>query len=136
VLITQTEQPHQQLVFFLCELLYRAITGLLQDDGVSGPATGVLAVVLSPRGTIVSYAAMSYAPISISPLEGIFKPLNLRGFWLGHPEFAAKIPAQHYNARAWGADFAELRREAHDAATTLGHHRISLRPSTIDAQEP
>jgi NADPH:quinone reductase-like Zn-dependent oxidoreductase len=61
-------------------------------DGVSGPATGVLAVVLSPRGTIVSYAAMSYAPISISPLDVIFKPLNLRGFWLGHPEFAAKIP--------------------------------------------
>jgi NADPH:quinone reductase-like Zn-dependent oxidoreductase len=52
----------------------------------------VLAVVLSPRGTIVSYAAMSYAPISISPLDVIFKPLNLRGFWLGHPEFAAKIP--------------------------------------------
>ena len=27
-------------------------------DGVSGPATGVLAATLSPRGTLVSFAAM------------------------------------------------------------------------------
>ena len=31
-------------------------------DGVSGPATGVLAGMLSPRGTLVSYAAMSSKP--------------------------------------------------------------------------
>jgi NADPH:quinone reductase-like Zn-dependent oxidoreductase len=61
-------------------------------DGVSGPATGVLAATLSPRGTLVSFAAMSSGPMSISPLDVIFKPLTLRGFWLGHPEFAAKIP--------------------------------------------
>src|SRR4029079_5806799 len=60
-------------------------------DGVTGPARGVLAAVVSPRGTIVSYAAMSNAPISISPLDVIFKQLSLRGFWLGHPEFAPKI---------------------------------------------
>jgi NADPH:quinone reductase-like Zn-dependent oxidoreductase len=59
-------------------------------DGVSGPATGILALTLSHHGTLVSYAAMSQAPISISPLDVIFKPLTLRGFWLGHPESVAK----------------------------------------------
>jgi NADPH:quinone reductase-like Zn-dependent oxidoreductase len=60
-------------------------------DGVSGPATGVLAATLSPRGTLVSFAAMSEGPMSIDPLDIIFKPLTMRGFWLGHPEVAAKI---------------------------------------------
>jgi NADPH:quinone reductase-like Zn-dependent oxidoreductase len=59
-------------------------------DGVSGPATGVLASTLSPYGTLVVYAAMSEAPMSISPLNIIFKPLTVRGFWLGHPESTAK----------------------------------------------
>src|SRR5579862_5587958 len=59
-------------------------------DGVSGPATGVLASTLSPYGTLVSFAAMSGAAMSISPLEVIFKPITMRGFWLGHPESAAK----------------------------------------------
>ncbi len=59
-------------------------------DGVSGPATGVLASTLSPHGTLVSFAAMSQAPMSISPLDVIFKPITMRGFWLGHPESAAK----------------------------------------------
>jgi NADPH:quinone reductase-like Zn-dependent oxidoreductase len=59
-------------------------------DGVSGPATGVLASTLSPHGTLVVYAAMSEAPMSISPLNIIFKPLTIRGFWLGHPESTAK----------------------------------------------
>jgi NADPH:quinone reductase-like Zn-dependent oxidoreductase len=59
-------------------------------DGVSGPATGVLASTLSPHGTLVSFAAMSAAPMSISPLDVIFKPITMRGFWLGHPESAAK----------------------------------------------
>ena len=60
-------------------------------DGVSGPATGVLAATLSPRGTLVSFAAMSETPMSINPLDFIFKPLTMRGFCLGHPEIAAKI---------------------------------------------
>src|SRR5262249_46716679 len=60
-------------------------------DGVSGPATGVLAATLSPHGTLVSFAAMSETPMSINPLDVIFKPLTMRGFWLGHPEVAAKI---------------------------------------------
>src|SRR5271156_1224807 len=59
-------------------------------DGVSGPATGVIASTLSSHGTLVSYAAMSQAPMSISPLDVIFKPITLRGFWLGHPESKAK----------------------------------------------
>src|SRR5271163_252236 len=59
-------------------------------DGVSGPATGVLASILSPLGTLVSFAAMSQAPMSISPLDIIFKPITMQGFWLGHPESAAK----------------------------------------------
>jgi NADPH:quinone reductase-like Zn-dependent oxidoreductase len=61
-------------------------------DGVSGRATGVLASTLSPHGTLVSFAAMSGAPMSISPLDVIFKPITMRGFWLGHPESAAKSP--------------------------------------------
>jgi NADPH:quinone reductase-like Zn-dependent oxidoreductase len=59
-------------------------------DGVSGPASGVIASTLSPNGTLVSYAAMSAGPMSISPLDVIFKPLTVRGFWLGHPESTAK----------------------------------------------
>src|SRR5271156_4393660 len=60
-------------------------------DGVGGPATGVLASTLSPHGTLVSYAAMSEAPMPISPLDVIFKRVTVRGFWLGHPVPAAKI---------------------------------------------
>ncbi len=60
-------------------------------DGVSGPATGVLASTLSPRGTLVSFAAMSLAPMSVSPLDVIFKPITIRGFFMAHPEFAAKL---------------------------------------------
>src|SRR5713226_6020359 len=60
-------------------------------DGVSGPATGALAATLSPHGTLVSYAAMSSSPMSISPLDVIFKPVTVRGFFMAHPEFAAKL---------------------------------------------
>jgi NADPH:quinone reductase-like Zn-dependent oxidoreductase len=60
-------------------------------DGVSGPATGVLAATLSPRGTLVSFAAMSSSPMSISPLDVIFKAVTVRGFFMAHPEFAAKL---------------------------------------------
>ena len=47
--------------------------------------------MLSPRSTLVSYAAMSSKPMSISPLDVIFKPVTVRGFWMAHPEFAAKL---------------------------------------------
>jgi len=42
---------------------------------------------------------MSYAPISISPLDVIFKPLNLRGFWLGHPDWLQRF-RRHQQAAA------------------------------------
>jgi NADPH:quinone reductase-like Zn-dependent oxidoreductase len=29
--------------------------------------------------------------MSINPLDFIFKPLTMRGFWLGHPEIASKF---------------------------------------------
>ncbi len=66
---------------------------LLALDGVSGRATGTLATTLSPRGTLVSFAAMSLDPMSISPLDVIFKPITMRGFFMAHPEFAAKLSA-------------------------------------------
>jgi NADPH:quinone reductase-like Zn-dependent oxidoreductase len=59
-------------------------------DGVGGAASGRLASALSPHGTLAVYAAMSEEAMVISPLDVIFKPLAFRGFWLGHPEFAAK----------------------------------------------
>ena len=40
---------------------------------------------------LVSFAVMSGGPMSINPLDAVFKPLTVRGFWLGHPEFATKI---------------------------------------------
>jgi len=61
-------------------------------DGVSGPATGLLAAVLSSNGTLVMYAAMSEAAIAMNPLDVIFKPLSLRGFFMGHSQHAAKFP--------------------------------------------
>ena len=84
-------------------------------DGVSGPATGVLASTLSPHGTLVSYAAMSLGPMSISPLEVIFKPLTVRGFWLGHPESAAKMCA---SGSAGGRD-DRVRPGAHSSGGNL-----------------
>jgi hypothetical protein len=60
-------------------------------DGVSGPATGALAATLSPHGTLVSYAAMSLGPMSIRPLEVIFKPLTLRAFGWAIPSLRPKV---------------------------------------------
>ena len=69
-------------------------------DGVSGPATGVLAAALAMRGTVVLYSAMSRAPIAASPLDVIFKSLTLRGFFMGHPEYTDKIPPAANQAAA------------------------------------
>jgi NADPH:quinone reductase-like Zn-dependent oxidoreductase len=35
-----------------------------------------------------------------SPLDVIFKPLTVRGFFMGHPEYAAKIPSAVKHAAA------------------------------------
>jgi NADPH:quinone reductase-like Zn-dependent oxidoreductase len=69
-------------------------------DGVSGPATAVLAAALAARGTAVVYSAMSGSPITASALDAIFKSLTLRGFFMGHPEYADKIPAAIKQAAA------------------------------------
>ena len=45
------------------------------------------------HGTVVAYSAMSRAPIAASPLDVIYKALTLRGFFMGHAEYADKIPA-------------------------------------------
>jgi len=87
-------------------------------DGVSGPATGVLAATLSPRGTLVSFAAMSSKPMSISPLDVIFKPVTVQGFFMAHPEFAAKLAP----AAAQAAEMiASGRMHVPVAATSEGH---------------
>jgi hypothetical protein len=52
--------------------------------------------------------------IAINPLDVIFKPLTMRGFWLGHPEIAGKIgPAIGHRTPAHGckADEGAMGRE-------------------------
>jgi NADPH:quinone reductase-like Zn-dependent oxidoreductase len=61
-------------------------------DAVSGEAAGRLAKLLGPRGTLVSYAAPSFAAIAVSPFDVIFNDLTIRGFSLGNPDFAGQIP--------------------------------------------
>ena len=62
-------------------------------DGVGGPATGVLASVLGPGGTLVAYAAMSASPMVLNPLTLIFTPITVTGFFMGHAQWESKIPA-------------------------------------------
>jgi NADPH:quinone reductase-like Zn-dependent oxidoreductase len=61
-------------------------------DGVSGDASGRLARLLGQGGTLVSYAAPSFAPLAISPFDVIFNDLTIRGFSLGDPTFAEQLP--------------------------------------------
>ena len=61
-------------------------------DAVSGEAAGRLAKLLGPRGTLVSYAAPTFAAMAVSPFEVIFNDLTIRGFSLGNPDFAGQIP--------------------------------------------
>jgi len=68
-------------------------------DGVSGPATGVLAATLSPHGTLVSFAAISEGPMSINPLDVIFKPLTMRGFGWATRQLPAKLAQQSCRRR-------------------------------------
>src|SRR5258706_4910075 len=65
---------------------------LLALDGVSGPATGVLASVLAPGGTLVAYATMSGSPMILNPLAVIFMPITVKGFFMGHAQWEDKIP--------------------------------------------
>jgi len=61
-------------------------------DAISGEASGRLAKLLGHGGTFVSYAAPSFAPLAISPLDVIFNDLTIRGFSLGNPTFAEQLP--------------------------------------------
>ena len=61
-------------------------------DGVSGPSTGVLASVLAPGGTLVAYSSMSGSPMVIDPLAVIFTQITVKGFFMGHAQWEAKIP--------------------------------------------
>ena len=61
-------------------------------DAVAGDGTGRIARLLESRGTLVSYAGQSFAPMTISSREVIFKDLTVRGFSMGNPEFAEEIP--------------------------------------------
>jgi NADPH:quinone reductase-like Zn-dependent oxidoreductase len=42
---------------------------------------------------MVTYGAMTYAPISVGAGDVVYKALTIRGFFLGHPQHAAKFPA-------------------------------------------
>jgi len=61
-------------------------------DAVGGDASGRLAKLLGQGGTFVSYAAPSFAPLAINPLDVIFNDLTIRGFSLYNPAFAGQIP--------------------------------------------
>jgi len=61
-------------------------------DAVSGDASGRLAKLLGQGGKFVSYAAPSFAPLAISPLDVIFNDLTVRGFSLGNPAFVKQVP--------------------------------------------
>jgi NADPH:quinone reductase-like Zn-dependent oxidoreductase len=63
----------------------------LAIDGVGGTDAATLINLLGRDGTIVAYAALSKAPISISAIALIFKRISVRGFFLSDPEHAAKI---------------------------------------------
>ncbi|AYG59707.1 zinc-dependent alcohol dehydrogenase family protein [Rhizobium jaguaris] len=62
-------------------------------DCLSGPATAMLGSILSQGGTLVSYGAMSGMPITVNPGDMIYKALTIRSFFLGHEQYAAKLPA-------------------------------------------
>ena len=63
----------------------------LAIDGVGGPAAATLINLLGRDGTLVAYAALGKAPITVSALALIFKRISVRGFFLSDPEHAAKI---------------------------------------------
>lgn len=60
-------------------------------DGVAGPSSGTLASILTERGVLVNYAAMSGDPVSVQPPDLVFKKLLVRGFFMYHPEYADKL---------------------------------------------
>jgi NADPH:quinone reductase-like Zn-dependent oxidoreductase len=69
-------------------------------DGVGGEASGRVAAALGLHGTLAIYATTTKEPMAVSPLDAMFKSLTVRGFWMGHPEYASKlVPAMREAAR-------------------------------------
>ena len=62
-------------------------------DAVGGPATAMIASVLSPGAHLVSYAWLSGVPIHVSQGDLIVKRLNIHGFWMYYDEYLSKIRA-------------------------------------------
>jgi NADPH:quinone reductase-like Zn-dependent oxidoreductase len=60
-------------------------------DAIGGEATGRLAKLLGPRGTLVTYAGQSFSPMVTSPFDVIFNDLTIRGFSIGNADFADQI---------------------------------------------
>jgi NADPH:quinone reductase-like Zn-dependent oxidoreductase len=69
-------------------------------DGVGGASAAALAGALSPHGTLAVYAALAGAPLTLSQLDIIYKPVTVKGFFLGHPEHQAHVPAALAEAAA------------------------------------
>jgi NADPH:quinone reductase-like Zn-dependent oxidoreductase len=72
----------------------------LGPDALSGPATGVIASILSPGATLVTYGAMTLQPMSIAPAHVVFKGLKITGAFIGSPANAAKFPTYTRQAAA------------------------------------
>jgi NADPH:quinone reductase-like Zn-dependent oxidoreductase len=73
-------------------------------DGVSGQATGVLASLLAPGGTLVAYSAMSESPMVLNPFAVIFTSITVKGFFMGHAQWERKIPPAIKEAAALVAE--------------------------------
>jgi NADPH:quinone reductase-like Zn-dependent oxidoreductase len=77
-------------------------------DGVSGPSTGVLASVLAQGGTLVAYSMMSGSPMVLDPLAVIFTQITVKGFFMGHAQWEAKIPEAIEEAATLVAEGAKV----------------------------
>jgi len=63
-----------------------ASTDLFSADADRKLATGVVASLLAPDGTLVAYSAMSRSPMVLDPLAVIFSPITVTGFFMGPVE--------------------------------------------------
>lgn len=71
----------------------RGLNVRLALDGVGGASARRLAEVLGAGARLVAYGAASHAPMEVSAQHLIFKRLTVHGFFEGHPENAARVPA-------------------------------------------
>lgn len=59
--------------------------------GAEAKQLAMLTVNPPTAALLLSEFAMSENPMVVNPLDAIFKSLTLRGFWMGHPEYASKL---------------------------------------------